>query len=162
MDAGNTLNTWTDTIPPSFTEASSDYSLGTTSLTFSANALRRCAGISITPDSRVENNETFTLELTTFDDDVTLGTSMATVSILNDDGKPTLAGIVRVITAPTHTHTHTAVTVSLEQGTYSVDEDDGSLMVCAAITGGQIDPGVLLPLRFSSPVGGTASKWSSW
>ncbi len=56
----------------------------------------------------MENNETFTLELTTFDDDVTLGTSMATVSILNDDGKPTLAGIVRVITAPpppTHTHT---------------------------------------------------------
>ncbi len=106
----------------------------------------------------MENNETFTLELTTFDDDVTLGTSMATVSILNDDGKPTLAGIVRVITAPPP---HTAVTVSLEQGTYSVDEDGGFLMVCAAITGGQIDPGVLLPLRFSSLVGGTASKWGS-
>ncbi len=54
------------------------------------------------------------------------------------------------------------MTVSLEQGTsYSVDEDDGSLIVCAAITGGQIDPGVLLPLRFSSLVGGTASKWGS-
>lgn len=58
-------------------------------------------------------------------------------------------------------HTHTAVTVSLEMGVYSVTEDSGSLMVCAAITDGEIDPGVLLPLQFSSVVG-TASKWSSW
>ncbi len=43
-----------------------------------------------------------------------------------------------------------------------MDEDDGSLMVCAVITGGQIDPGVLLTLQFSSLVGGTASKLSSW
>ncbi len=52
----------------------------------------------------MENNETFRVELSSTDDDVTFGVSMAIVTILNDDGKSTLAGIVRVITAPTHTH----------------------------------------------------------
>ena len=93
MDAGNALNTLTDTIPPSLTEAGSDYFLGTMSLTFTANGLTQCGGISITQDSRVENDETFTLQLTSSDPDVTLGASMATVTILNDDSKSTLAGI---------------------------------------------------------------------
>ncbi len=54
------------------------------------------------------------------------------------------------------------MTVSLERAMYSIEEDIGSLMVCAVITSGQIDPGVFLTLQFSSLVGGTASKWSSW
>ncbi|XP_064383718.1 adhesion G-protein coupled receptor V1-like isoform X2 [Halichondria panicea] len=120
-------------------EAGSDYFLGTMSLTFTANGLTQCGGISITQDSRVENDETFTLQLTSSDPDVTLGASMATVTILNDD----------------------TVTVSLEMGVYSVTEDSGSLMVCAAITDGEIDPGVLLPLQFSSVVG-TATPGSDY
>ncbi len=59
---------------------------------------------------------------------------------------------VHMTPAPTHT---TAATISLEQTSYIVREGDGSVMVCASITQGQLNGifGVQL-----ATMEGTASK----
>ncbi len=55
---------------------------------------------------------------------------------------------------PPHTHT-TAATISLEQTSYIVREGEGSVMVCASITQGQLNGIVGVQL---TTMEGTASK----
>ncbi len=82
----------------------SDYTSVNSVLLLSSTNTRRCVNIPIATDSIVENNETFTVELSSTDDDVTYGLSIAIVTILNDDGKPTLAGIYSVSDYCPHSH----------------------------------------------------------
>ena len=62
--------------------------------------------------------------------------------------------MVYVHMTPPHTHT-TAATISLDQTSYIVRESEGSVMVCAVITQGQLSgfAGVQL-----ATIEGTASK----
>jgi hypothetical protein len=46
-----------------------------------------CVDITLLPEDPMERDETFTVTLTTTDPDVTLGTSVITITIDNDDGE---------------------------------------------------------------------------
>ncbi len=61
----------------------SDYTSVTDFLIFSPSDTRDCVNISIATDSLLEDDETFTVELSRNSGGVTLGVSMATVTIFN-------------------------------------------------------------------------------
>ncbi len=65
----------------------SDYTGVTEFLIFSPSVTRECVNITIATDSLLENDETFTVELSGNTDGTTLGVSMATVTILAIDSK---------------------------------------------------------------------------
>lgn len=46
----------------------------------------RCVDITLLPEDPLEGDQTFTVMLTTSDPDVMLGTSVTTITIINDDG----------------------------------------------------------------------------
>lgn len=48
---------------------------------------KKCVNVTIVDDSLVENNEEFSLTLTTSDSAVSLTSSEATVTIIDNDGK---------------------------------------------------------------------------
>ena len=58
----------------------------TVTLTFDASNDRRCFDIPIDDDDNLENNEQFTVSLTTEDTEVTLRPNRGEVIINNDDG----------------------------------------------------------------------------
>ncbi len=64
----------------------SDYTGVTEFLIFSPSVTRECVNIAIATDDFVENNETFTVELSG-NTDGALGVSMATVTILDLNSK---------------------------------------------------------------------------
>ena len=66
------------------TEAGNDYTSETVDLTFSATTTSQTVMIMTTPDSIVENEEMFTLSLTTDDPAVTVPTATVTVSITDN------------------------------------------------------------------------------
>ena len=47
----------------------------------------QCLAVSIIDDLLFEGNETFTIELTTLDENVELGDNITTVTIISEDGK---------------------------------------------------------------------------
>ena len=53
--------------------------------TGSINGAMICVNITILDDSILEENETFTMTLTTADSDVIIGTTMAAIIIIDDD-----------------------------------------------------------------------------
>ncbi len=63
----------------------SDYTPVNSVLFLSSNNARQCVNIAIAPDDFVENNETFTVELSGDSNSVTFGVSMATIIIIDDD-----------------------------------------------------------------------------
>ncbi len=63
----------------------SDYTGVNQFLIFSSSDVRQCVNIAIASDNLVESSETFTVELRSTSDDVTLDVSMATVTILDGD-----------------------------------------------------------------------------
>jgi len=67
-----------------------DYLSTTVELVFMSGAFNgsmECANISIVNDSRLEENETFDIELTSSDPDVVLGNNVTTIILVDDDGK---------------------------------------------------------------------------
>jgi len=56
-------------------------------LVFEQGTARQCASISISDDAILENNELFSVQLTTTDQAVMLSPSSATVTIEDDDSK---------------------------------------------------------------------------
>jgi len=50
------------------------------------NGSMECANISIVNDNRLEENETFDIELTSSDPAVVLGNDVTTTTIIDDDG----------------------------------------------------------------------------
>ncbi len=62
----------------------SDYTSVNSVLFLSSTNTRPCVNIPIARDYLVEDDETFTVELSSTDDDVTFGVSMGTVIILDD------------------------------------------------------------------------------
>ncbi len=62
--------------------------------------------------------------------------------------------MVYVHMTPPHTHT-TAATISLDQTSYIVREGEGSVMVCASVTQGQLNG--IVGVQFTT-MEGTASK----
>ena len=52
----------------------------------STNNSMRCFAISIIDDAALEGNQTFRVTLSTLDPNVMLGTSMTTVTIMDNDG----------------------------------------------------------------------------
>ncbi len=72
---------------PSLTVAGFDYNSIEASLSFSSTLIRRCVNIPVSMDDLVENSESFTVELSSSSDDVTLGTSMAAVFIVDSDSE---------------------------------------------------------------------------
>ncbi len=141
--------------PPPPPVPGSDYTSVTEFLKFSSYDTRDCVNIAIATDYLVENDEAFTVKLSSTDDDVTFGVSMGKVVILDDDYVDSkLQELWFMCTWPPHTHT-TAATISLEQAKYIVHEGEGSVMVCAAITEGHLSGFVGVQL---TTVEGTASK----
>ena len=70
--------------------AGGDYISAISAETFTSGSMggaARCVNISIIDDRALEDNETFTVVLTTSDPDVILGTSRTTVTITDNDGK---------------------------------------------------------------------------
>ena len=69
--------------------APDDFSLPTTQLTFNpGNGLQRdCATIMVGSDTILEDDKSFSVELTTTDPDVTISPNTAVVTITNDDSK---------------------------------------------------------------------------
>ena len=69
----------------------SDYTTVTAQLTFQATVTQQCSSISIVDDTILENDEVFSVQLSTLDPDVNLTPSTATVTVENDDSEcPTL------------------------------------------------------------------------
>ena len=63
-----------------------DYVSTSVTLTFDQANTRACSDISITPDDIYEDDETFSVTLTTGDEDVTLEPDNGIVTITDDDG----------------------------------------------------------------------------
>ena len=59
----------------SFPSGGEDYDVVTATLTFDQSSTRACSDIPITPDDIYEGDETFSVTLTTGDEDVTLDVS---------------------------------------------------------------------------------------
>ncbi len=73
--------------PPPPPVPGSDYTGVTEFMLFSPSDTRECVNIAIETDDFVENDETFTVELSEDSDSVILGVSMATVTILDMNSK---------------------------------------------------------------------------
>ncbi len=71
--------------PPPPPVPGSDYTGVTEFLKFSSYDTRDCVNIPIATDYLVEDDETFTVKLSSTDDDVTFDVSIGTVIILDDD-----------------------------------------------------------------------------
>ena len=72
----------------------SDYVSVTMDVVFpagSSNGAMQCIDVSITDDSAVEGDETFTVALTTSSAIVTLGNALTTITITNTDGEYALS-----------------------------------------------------------------------
>ena len=67
--------------------AAIDYTTVTAQLTFQATVNLQCSSISIIDDTILENDEVFSVQLSTLDPDVNLTPSTATVTIENDDSE---------------------------------------------------------------------------
>ncbi len=63
----------------------SDYTTVDSTQLLSSTNTRPCVNIAIATDNIVENDETFTVQLSSTYDGVTFGVSMAIVTILDDD-----------------------------------------------------------------------------
>jgi len=63
-----------------------DYVSTSVTLTFDESSTRVCGDISITPDDIYEDDETFSVTLTTGDGDVTLEPDSGVVTITDEDG----------------------------------------------------------------------------
>ncbi len=70
--------------PPPPPVPGSDYTSVTEFLKFSPYDTRQCVNIAIATDKLLEDDETFTVKLSKNSDGVTLGVSMATVTILDN------------------------------------------------------------------------------
>ena len=64
-----------------------DYSSVSQDLTFSQSSSRECLNVSIVNDAELENEEEFSLTLTTGEDRVNLDPDSSTILITDDDGK---------------------------------------------------------------------------
>ena len=63
----------------------SDYTPVNSAQFLSSINTRQCVNIAIAPDNLVESSETFVVELSSASDAITLGVSMGTVTIIDDD-----------------------------------------------------------------------------
>ena len=72
-----------------FSTAPDDFLLPANQLTFNpGNGLQRdCATITVTSDTILEDDESFSVMLTTTDPDVTISPNTAVVTLTNDDSK---------------------------------------------------------------------------
>ena len=72
-----------------FSTAPSDFLLLTNQLTFNPGSglQRDCATITVVSDTILEDDESFSVVLTTTDPDVTIDPNTAVVTLTNDDGK---------------------------------------------------------------------------
>ena len=66
--------------------AENDFEITATQLTFSPTSSERCIVIAIVNDTILENDEEFTVQLQTADEDVILNPQLSVVIISNDDG----------------------------------------------------------------------------
>ena len=64
-----------------------DYTTVTAQLTFQATVTLQCSSISIVDDTILENDEVFSVQLSTLDQDVNLTPSTATVTIEDNDSE---------------------------------------------------------------------------
>ena len=67
--------------------AAIDYTTVTAQLVFLPTVILQCSSISIIDDTILENDEVFSVQLSTLDPDVNLTFSTATVTIENDDSE---------------------------------------------------------------------------
>ena len=67
--------------------ASNDYTAVTAQLVFQSTVTLQCRSIPITDDTILENDEVFSVQLSTLDQDVILTFSTATVTIEDNDGE---------------------------------------------------------------------------
>ena len=122
-------------------------------LTFSESVRRSCVRIPIQNDSRVEDPEEFTVTLNSTDPDVMPGPP-STITIVDDDGEDNHV-IVRKRCPNLFILFSTGVTIGFENETYSSDEGQGSVEVCARVIDGglQRDVEVALVTQDGSAVG---------
>ena len=86
-------------------------------ITFSSQLpTTQCLAIKITDDFNLESTETFNVEISSSDRDITISTPVSVVTILDND----------------------MIGIGLEEEEYEVAEGDGSLEVCVVVTSGSI------------------------
>ena len=101
-------------------------------LTFQSAAVEQCTQIGIEDDTILENNETFSVQLSTLDPDVNLTLSTATVTIEDDDSE--LYNLSHYFTFCNFVFFYTDVTVGLQQSAYEINEELGPLEVCTVLS----------------------------
>ena len=126
-----------------------DYTSAETDLTFTPESSRLCVNIPITNDTVVEGNETFTVTVTSNDTTVQTGpNSNSTVTIIDNDGRQ-CRHILNVI------HwCFTELTIGFDPSTYTVNETDMTVQVCASIQDGSLQRDAVVTLSTSD---GTAT-----
>ena len=106
--------------------AGSDYTAGSGTVTFAAGVVSQTVAVSVTGDSAVESDETFTVTLSA-PSGATLGTATATATITNDDTAPSPAsGTITVGRAPVAV---ALATTAAGPRAYVVNESDGTVSV---------------------------------
>ena len=83
-------------------------------------------------DTILENNEVFSVQLSTQDPDVNLTRSTATVTTEDDDSE--LYNLSHYFTFCNFVFFYTDVTVGLQQSAYEISEELSSLVVCTVLS----------------------------
>ena len=119
-----------------------DYSSVSADITFdpSTTNLTLCETISLLLDTVVEPLEVFTVQLSSTDPDVVIQSQQATVAIQDES----------------------VVDIEFAASLYSVQEADGSIQVCAELSGGTLQRNILVDLATQdSTASGTFSYYAS-
>ena len=92
----------------------------------------QCSSIPIVDDTILENDEVFSVQLSTLDPDVNLTPSTATVTIEDDDSE--LYNLSHYFTFCNFVFFYTDVTVGLQQSAYEIIEELSPLEVCTVLS----------------------------
>ena len=114
--------------------APNDYTSVENVLIFSPGINESCTTvIPIIDDSVLENDEVFSVMISTTDSDVSLDPASANVTIVDNDGKTFFSKSTVIIIMDTSTTL--GVTVGLQQPSYNVSEDGMEIIICAILSG---------------------------
>ena len=117
------------------TAAPNDYSAQQNLLTFTSGVNVSCTTVvPIIDDAVLEDNQTFSVVLSTADPDALLDPASATVAIVDNDGEIALASYINA-DIENHYSLHPVITVGLQQSSYIVSEGDQELIICTILSG---------------------------
>jgi len=117
--------------------AGMDFNTTSAVLIFNARISLQCESVTILNDTILESNETFFVQMESTDSSVNITLGSASVTILDDDSeyKINFKSEMSCISILPSYFLSAVVTVQLQQPRYSISEQDGTVMVCAVLSG---------------------------